>query len=94
MKTFKIAAAGAVLGLLLGGCVSENAQMSNSFGASLKEGLVAQIDPPAAKRDTPPGSDGARAALAQTRYQTGKTIEPVAIASKVGTTAAAPSGAQ
>ena len=77
---FLIAAIGALtLSVALGGCMMTKPHLSQEFGASEREGLVAQIaDPEPHYAGTPdPGADGARVALAQDRYVTGKVIPPV-----------------
>jgi hypothetical protein len=78
----------------LSGCASQ-VHVSNDFGVAVRQDLVAQIaDPDARYPRKPPASNGPRAALAQGRYQTGTSIEPVGNASKIGLVApAAPSGA-
>ena len=76
------------------GCADNNREtISPYFGQALRQDLAAQIaDPDAHYRGDPaPGSDGARVALAQERYRTGKVIAPIATtASAVGATPAAP----
>lgn len=79
-------AAGALCAAALGACTTPQTTLSSDFGRALHEDLLAQIaDPDAAPVGPPPPADGARAALAQERYRTGKVIKPQpAIGSKVG----------
>jgi type IV pilus biogenesis protein CpaD/CtpE len=71
---------------LLSGCASPQPtqsalRLSDDFGEAVNQDLAAQIaDPdPAWKNSPPPASDGARAALAQTRYQQNNVIQPAMI---------------
>ena len=76
---------GGAVGVLsvMTGCASE--PLSPSFGVALKQDLVAQIADPDVRYGAAPDADGARTALAQDRYRTGKVIEPSGSgASKVG----------
>lgn len=79
-------------GLALSACASKApAHLSDDFGAALKQDLAAQIaDPDAKYTGIPaPGSDGARAALAQKRYERGAVVAPpAAAASEIGATGA------
>ena len=80
---------GGAIGVLavMTGCASE--PLSPSFGVALKQDLVAQIADPDVRYGAAPDADGARTALAQDRYRTGKVIEPSGLgASKVGAEAA------
>jgi hypothetical protein len=63
--------------LLTSGCVSREA-LSPDFGVAVRADAAAQIADPNARYlgDPPPGSDGARAALAEKRYQADKVIKP------------------
>jgi hypothetical protein len=72
------------VGALLSGCVgtppAESAlRLSNDFGVAVNQDIAAQIaDPDAtAKEGPPPPSNGARAALAMTRYQHDAVIPPL-----------------
>jgi hypothetical protein len=87
-----IVAGASVAGLLsLAACATE--PLSPDFGVALKQDLVAQIADPDARYGVPPDADGARTALAQDRYRTGKVIEPSGLgASKVGGEAAETDG--
>jgi type IV pilus biogenesis protein CpaD/CtpE len=75
-------AALALAGGLLCGCENDPTQskirLSNDFGAAVNQDLAAQIADPDAGRNAgpPPPGDGARAALAQTRYKQDKVIPP------------------
>jgi hypothetical protein len=64
--------------LFLGGCIQSELFMSPDFGVALRQDLAAQIaEPDARYAGTPaPGADGARAALAQSRYQNNNVIQP------------------
>lgn len=72
----------ALAGGLLCGCENDPTQskirLSNDFGAAVNQDLAAQIADPDAGRNAgpPPPGDGARAALAQTRYKQDKVIPP------------------
>lgn len=73
----KIAALALVAaGLSLTGCAPKH--LSPDFGYAVNQNLAAQVaDPDARYRGDPaPGTDSARVALAQERYQTGKVIKP------------------
>ncbi|MFC3069160.1 hypothetical protein [Phenylobacterium soli] len=78
----------------LSACTTPRTTLSEDFGRALHEDLLAQIaDPDATPVGPPPPSDGARAALAQERYRTGKVIKPTpATASKIGVVAAPTAG--
>jgi type IV pilus biogenesis protein CpaD/CtpE len=82
----------AAAGALLGGCASNPVEsrlrLSDDFGQAVRQDLAAQIaDPdPAWKNQPPPASNGARAALAQTRYQKNAVIPP----SIIGASGSAP----
>jgi hypothetical protein len=69
----------AVLGL--SGCVRSELRISPDFGSAVTQDKAAQIaDPDAHYTGLPaPGTDGARVALAQHRYETGKVIPPSTI---------------
>ena len=84
---------GGAVGLLMAvtGCATE--PLSPSFGVALRQDLVAQIADPDARYGAAPDADGARTALAQDRYRTGKVIEPSGLgASTVGAEAAETDG--
>ncbi len=68
--------AAAVLGL--SGCVQSELRISPDFGSAVRQDKAAQIaDPDAHYVGVPaPGSDGARVASAQHRYETGTVIPP------------------
>lgn len=73
------------------GCASQ--PLSPSFGVALKQNLVAQIADPDVRYGAAPDADGARTALAQDRYRTGKVIAPSTLgASEVGADAASADG--
>lgn len=82
----KTVAIGTILVAGLSGCVASQRHLSADFGSATRQNIVSQIADPDAryKGDPAPGSDGRRVGLAQERYRTGKVIEPVAVASKVG----------
>jgi hypothetical protein len=90
-----IATAAAGLSVGLTGCLESQARLGDDFGAAVRQDAVAQItDPEGRYRRAPaPAANGVRAALAQERYQTDKSIEPTATASKIsgGMTGAAAS---
>jgi hypothetical protein len=83
-----------LLGSGLCGCADNNREtISPYFGQALRQDLAAQIaDPDAHYRGDPaPGSNGARVALAQERYRTGKVFAPIAAnASDVGAMSTTP----
>ena len=62
----------------LSGCVQGNT-VDPDFGVALRQNIAAQVADPAPRylRADPPASDGARTALAQTRYEKGTVIAPV-----------------
>jgi type IV pilus biogenesis protein CpaD/CtpE len=68
--------AAALIGL--SGCAYSQLGLSDDFGQSTRQSLASQIaDPDARYAGTPAaGSDGARVALAQDRYRTGRVIQP------------------
>lgn len=70
----------------LSGCTTPQRHLSPDFGFAANQAVAAQIaDPDARYSGAPaPGSNGARAGLAQDRYQTGKVIVPSATASTIG----------
>ena len=82
--------------LLLGGCAQPELDMSPDFGVALRQDLAAQIaDPDAHYTGIPaPGADGARAALAQTRYQKNDVIQPATMTASgnAATNGASPGG--
>jgi hypothetical protein len=85
MKRAAILGLLAVAGIGLSSCAFSQTHLSDDFGAAVRQDVVAQIaDPNAHYPGPPPPSNGARAALAQTRYRTGTTIPPVATASTIG----------
>lgn len=87
----KTVAIGTILVAGLSGCLSNQRHLSADFGSATRQNIVSQIADPDAryKGDPAPGSDGRRVGLAQERYRTGKVIEPVAVASKIGATSMA-----
>lgn len=62
---------------LLGGCESR-LRLSQDFGSAVRENVAAQIADPDAHYSgaVPPGSDGARTVIAQTRYRNDKVLQP------------------
>lgn len=72
----KTVLAAALIGL--SGCAYSQLDLSDDFGRSARQSVVSQIaDPDARYSGTPAaGSDGARVALAQDRYRTGRVIQP------------------
>ncbi|HEX5380003.1 MAG TPA: hypothetical protein VFW47_15610 [Phenylobacterium sp.] len=92
MTFAKIVAIG-LLAAGLSGCVQSRTHLSSDFGAAVRQDVAAQIaDPDARYRGDPaPGSDGARTALSQERYRTGKVTQPVASISTIGVSGAAAS---
>lgn len=71
-----IAAAG------LCGCTESELRIAPNFGSAVTQDEAAQVaDPEPHYVGIPaPGSNGARVALAQHRYETGKVIEPTSVA--------------
>jgi len=69
----------AVLGL--SGCMQSELRISPDFGSAVRQDKAAQIaDPDAHYVGVPaPGSNGARVAAAQQRYETGTVIQPSSI---------------
>ena len=96
MRFAKTVAIATILAAGLSGCLESQRHLSADFGSALRQNTVAQIADPDAryKGDPAPGSDGRRVSLAQERYRTGKVIEPVAVASKVGAASMAASTGQ
>jgi hypothetical protein len=70
-------------GFLLSACTQSKLRLQSDFGVAVRQDLAAQIADPDAQYAgvLAPGSDGSRVSLAQTRYQTGNVIPPVAISS-------------
>jgi type IV pilus biogenesis protein CpaD/CtpE len=70
------ALAAALIGL--SGCAYSQLSLGDDFGQATRQSIAAQIaDPDARYAGTPaPGSDGARVALAQDRYRTGRVLQP------------------
>jgi type IV pilus biogenesis protein CpaD/CtpE len=64
--------------LALAGCADTRADLSPDFGNAVRANLAAQIADPEARYDRvlQPGGDGARAALAATRYGKNQVIAP------------------
>jgi type IV pilus biogenesis protein CpaD/CtpE len=91
MRFAKTVAIAAILAAGLSGCVASQRHLSDDFGSATRQNIASQIADPDAryKGDPAPGSDGRRVGLAQERYRTGKVIEPVAVASKIGATSMA-----
>ena len=84
---------GGAVGALLAMTACASEPLSPSFGVALKQDLVAQIADPDVRYGAAPDADGARTALAQDRYRTGKVTEPSGLgASKVGAEAASTDG--
>jgi type IV pilus biogenesis protein CpaD/CtpE len=72
------AAALAASGGGLAGCTDARKDLSPDFGVALRSNLAAQIADPEARYEgvLQPGGDGARAALAATRYGKNQVIQP------------------
>lgn len=68
-------------GALLSGCAQSRLRIEDDFGQAVSQDLAAQIaNPDAARTEGPaPPSSGARAALAQTRYQHDTVVQPSTI---------------
>ncbi len=85
------------VGALLAGCTQSRLRIADDFGQAVSQDLAAQITDPdaAAKAGPPPPADGARAALAQTRYQHDAVIQPVSgeASGRAGGSSGAGSGA-
>lgn len=64
--------------LALAGCADASRDLSPDFGNAVRANLAAQIADPEARYDRvlQPGGDGARAALAATRYGKNQVIAP------------------
>lgn len=73
-KLFVVGFAG--IGLM--GCTQTQIRLEPDFGSAVVQNTAAQIaDPDAHYNNVPaPGSDGARVAAAQHRYETGRVIPP------------------
>jgi hypothetical protein len=70
----------AVAGVALAACTTGRQHLSDDFGRSVREDLVAQIADPDARYagDPAPASNGKRSALAQSRYERNAVIPPIA----------------
>lgn len=77
-KTILVAAS-LVGGAFLCGCTTASPHLTRDFGVAERQDMAAQIaDPDAHYLGKPaPGSNGQRAALAQTRYVRDRVIQPV-----------------
>jgi len=77
-STKTLALAGAALAL--SGCVQAPGHMQPDFSYAVRQNVRAQIADPDARYayTAEPASSGARAALAQKRYETGRVIQPTA----------------
>ncbi len=65
--------------LLLTGCSSQAGEAPASFGQAVNQNIAVQIvNPDAGETNAVPVYNGARAALAQKNYETGKTTTAVA----------------
>jgi hypothetical protein len=64
--------------LLASGCTESRLRINPDFGVAVRQDVAAQIANPHPRYAgfPPAGSDGSRAALAQTRYATDKVIRP------------------
>ena len=64
--------------LLVSGCTESQLRINPDFGVAVRQDAAAQIANPHPRYVgyPPAGSDGSRAALAQTRYATDKVIRP------------------
>ena len=79
-STVRFAVVAATLGaaLLLASCEESRLRLAPDFGVAVRQDVAAQIaDPDAQYAGVPaPASNGSRVGLAQTRYETGKVIQP------------------
>ena len=79
---FRLAYVTGSLALLLAlpGCTQSSLRLSSDFGVAVTQDLAAQIaDPDARYTGIPaPGTSGARASLAQTRYNRNQVAQPAA----------------
>jgi hypothetical protein len=64
--------------LLLAGCEESHLRLAPDFGVAVRQDVAGQVaDPDAQYAGVPaPASNGSRVSLAQTRYNTGKVIQP------------------
>jgi hypothetical protein len=74
----KIVALSGLAAMALSACTQSRLTLREGFGREVRSDLVAQIADPDAKYkgDPKPASNGARAALAETRYEKGVVTEP------------------
>jgi hypothetical protein len=84
----------AALGLALGACASGQ-HLSSDFGRAVREDAMAQIADPDARYsgDPAPASNGARSALAQSRYERNAVIKPMVTTTSTAVGAAPSAGA-
>lgn len=73
-------AAVAALAALTAGCTTSQAHLTEGYGEAVRQSVIAQVADPDAryKGDVDPASNGPRTDLAQTRYEKGEVIKPVA----------------
>jgi type IV pilus biogenesis protein CpaD/CtpE len=76
----------------LAGCIDSHPTLSPDFGVAMRQDLAAQIADPEAHYGKMT-SEGARAALAQERYRTGKTTQPSTAGASMSPTTSAGVGA-
>jgi hypothetical protein len=78
IRLLKIGSLAAVAGLTLCGCAVSSQHLGQGYGREVRSDLAAQIADPDARYtgDPAPASNGARAALAQSRYEKGTVTEP------------------
>jgi hypothetical protein len=76
----------AIAAIGMSGCVQSELRISRDFGAAVRQDTAAQIaDPDAHYAGVPaPGSNGARVASAQHRYETGTVIQPSTLSASSG----------
>lgn len=68
----------------LASCAESQKTLASDFGVAMRQDLAAQIADPEARYPANTTADGARAALAQERYRTGKSIPTSTGAMSVG----------
>lgn len=78
IATFTGLAAALAAPLALAACVDPQQPLAPDFAVSLRQDITAQIADPDARyeRQAPPAASGARAALAQQRYNKGTVTAP------------------
>jgi hypothetical protein len=92
----RLAGVAAILGaaLLLSSCEESRLRLAPDFGVAVRQDVAAQIaDPDARYAGVPnPASDGSRTRLAQTRYKTGKVIQPTSTVTQTAVAGGASGG--